>query len=83
MLAWHSPTKKIVYSWYIVFRDVNIPREQEFQPKEEEPKKIDFELEGEESNSTGEYKEPQFLSTHPKGSRRSKPLKGDRRNHDR
>ena len=41
---------------------------------------MDFELEGEEYNSIGEYKEPQFLSTHPKGSIRAKPLKGYRRN---
>ena len=74
MLALHCPTKKIIYSWYIVFRDVNIPRKQEFQPKEEEPKNIDFDLEGEEYNSIGEYKETHFLSTHPKGSRRSKTL---------
>ena len=67
MLAWHGPTKKIVQSWHIVFRDVKLPIKQEFQPKKEEAKNIDFELEGEEYNSIGEYKKPQEEPNHLKG----------------
>eukprot|EP00253_Pinus_taeda_P027818 PITA_27818 len=47
---WNLVTRKDVYSRDVVFKEVKDVIEHEFQPKE--PKKIEFELKEEESNST-------------------------------
>ena len=42
---WNPITKKTIYSWYVVFREVkDVPR-QEVTPMEKEPEKMEFELE--------------------------------------
>eukprot|EP00253_Pinus_taeda_P033454 PITA_33454 len=47
---WNPETRKVVYNYDVVFRDVKEVTKREVLPKE--PKKIEFELEEEESNST-------------------------------
>eukprot|EP00253_Pinus_taeda_P028356 PITA_28356 len=58
---WNLVTRKVVYSRDVVFREVKDIIKHEVQPKE--PKKIEFELKEEESDSTtekeSEDKEPQ------------------------
>ena len=51
---WNPITKNIVYSWDVVFREVKEVPIQEVNPMEKEPKKIEFELEGEQFASTEE-----------------------------
>jgi len=58
---WNPVTRKVVYSRDVVFREVKDVIKHEVQPKE--PKKIEFELKEEDSNSTveeeSEDEEPQ------------------------
>ena len=42
----------VVYSRYVVFREIKDFFKQEVLPRKEEPKKIEFELKDDESNST-------------------------------
>ena len=51
---WNPITKKTVYSRYVVFREVKEVPRQKVTPMEKEPEKIEFELEGEESDSIEE-----------------------------
>ena len=51
---WNHVTKKTIYSRDVVLREVKEVPRQEVTPMEKEPDKIEFELEGEESNSTEE-----------------------------
>ena len=51
---WNPVTKNIVYNRYVVFREVKEVPIQEVTPMEKELEKIEFELEGEESDSTEE-----------------------------
>ena len=51
---WNLVTKKNVYSQDVVFREVKEVPRQEVTPMEKEQDKIEFELEGEESDSTEE-----------------------------
>ena len=51
---WNPVTKKIVYSQDVEFREVRVLLKNEDQPKKEEPKSIEFELEGDESKSIEE-----------------------------
>ena len=44
---WNPRTKKIIYSRYVVFREVKEVPRKEVNPMEKEPEKIEFELEGE------------------------------------
>ena len=45
---WNPITKKTVYSQDVVFEEVKEVPRHEVNPMEKEPKKIEFELEGEE-----------------------------------
>lgn len=60
---WNPITKNTIYIQDVVFREVKVVSKQEIQPRLEEPKTIEFELEGVESDSTEkdepEDKEPQ------------------------
>ena len=47
-------SKKLVYHWYVVFREEKEVPRQEVNPIKMEPEKIEFELEGEKYDSTGE-----------------------------
>ena len=51
---WNPITKKTISNQDVVFREVKEFPRQEVNPMEREPEKIEFELEGEESNSTEE-----------------------------
>ena len=51
---WNPITKKTVYSRDVVFREVKEVPRQEVNPMEKEPEKIEFKLEGEESDSIEE-----------------------------
>ena len=51
---WNPKTKKIVYSWDVVFREVKDVPKQEFLPRQEENKKIEFDLDDAKSKSTEE-----------------------------
>jgi hypothetical protein len=51
---WNPETKKIVYSWDVVFREVKDVPKHEFLPRKEENEKIKFELDDEKSESTEE-----------------------------
>ena len=58
---WNPITKKTVYSRDVVFREFKEVPRQEVNPMEKEPEKIEFKLEGEESDSIEEVeskKEP-------------------------
>ena len=61
---WNLETKKIVYSWDVVFREVKDASKQEFLPRQEEPEKLEFELDdakfesSEEDEATAEEEEP-------------------------
>ena len=48
---WNHVTKKTVYSRDVVFREVKEVPRHEVNPMEREPDKIEFKLEGEESDS--------------------------------
>jgi hypothetical protein len=52
---WNSVTKNTVYSRDVVFREVKDVPKQEVPQKEKEPETIEFELEGEESDSMKEH----------------------------
>eukprot|EP00253_Pinus_taeda_P003515 PITA_03515 len=60
---WNPTTRKVVYSRYVVFREMKYVIKHEVQPKE--PEKIEFEIKEEESYSTteeeSEDQEPQTL----------------------
>ena len=51
---WNPITKKMVYSRDVVFQEVKQVPRQEVNPMEKEPEKIEFKLEGEESDSIEE-----------------------------
>ena len=51
---WNPITKNTIYNRDVVFREVKEVPRQEVNPMENEPKKIEFKLEGEESNSIEE-----------------------------
>ena len=51
---WNPKTKKVVYSQDLVFREIKYVFKPEILPREEEPKKIEFDLKDDESNSTEE-----------------------------
>ena len=51
---WNPITKKTVYSRDVVFQEVKEVPRQEVNPMEKEPEKIEFKLEGEESDSIEE-----------------------------
>ena len=53
---WNHVTKKIVYSRDVVFREAKEVPRQEVNPMEKELEKIEFKLEGEESDSIEEAK---------------------------
>jgi hypothetical protein len=52
---WNPETKKVVYSRYVVFREIKDVVKLEFLPKEEELEKIEFELKDNESKSIEEH----------------------------
>ena len=58
---WNPETRQFVYNWDVVFREVKYVIKHEFLPKE--PKKIEFEIKEDESDSTtkedSEEEEPQ------------------------
>jgi hypothetical protein len=51
---WNPKTKKTVYSRDVVFREVKDVSKQEFLPRQEEPEKIEFELDDAKSESSEE-----------------------------
>ena len=51
---WNPITKKTIYSWDVVFWEVKEVPRQEVNPTKKEPEKIEFKLEGEESDSIEE-----------------------------
>ena len=51
---WNPKTKSIVYSWDVVFREVKDVSKQEFLPTQDEPEKIELELDDEKSKSSEE-----------------------------
>ena len=51
---WNPKTKKIAYSRDVVFREVKDVPKHEFLPRQEEPEKIEFELDDAKSNSIEE-----------------------------
>jgi hypothetical protein len=53
---WNPETKKVVYSRDVVFREMKDVVKQEVLPSKEEPKKIEFDLKDDESDSTEEQK---------------------------
>ena len=52
---WNPETKKVVYSWDVVFREMKDFFKQEVLPSKEEPKKIEFYLKYDESKYTKEH----------------------------
>jgi hypothetical protein len=52
---WNPETKKLVYSRDVVFREMKDVVKQEVLPSKEEPKKIEFYLKDDESDSTEEH----------------------------
>jgi hypothetical protein len=51
---WNLETKKIVYSWDVVFREVKYVPKQEFLPRKEEIENIEFDLDDAKYESTEE-----------------------------
>ena len=51
---WNLETKKVVYSPYVVFREMKDVVKYEVFPSKEEPEKIEFDLKDDESDSTEE-----------------------------
>jgi hypothetical protein len=51
---WNPKTKKTVYSRYVVFREVKDVSKQEFLPMQDEPEKIELELDDEKFQSSEE-----------------------------
>jgi hypothetical protein len=51
---WNPETKKVVYSRDVVFREMKDVVKHEVLPSKEEPKKIEFDLKDDESDSTEE-----------------------------
>ena len=51
---WNPETKKIVYSRDVVFREVKDVTKQEFSPTQDEPEKIELELDDAKSESSEE-----------------------------
>ena len=49
---WNLKTKKIVYSRDVVFREVKYVSKQEFPPTQDEPEKIELELDDAKSESS-------------------------------
>jgi hypothetical protein len=56
---WNPETKKIVYSRDVVFREVKDVSKQEFPPTQDEPEKIELELDDAKSESSEEKKRKQ------------------------
>jgi hypothetical protein len=54
---WNRETKKIVYSRDVVFREVKDVSKQEFLPTQDEPEKIELELDDAKSESSEEEKQ--------------------------
>jgi hypothetical protein len=52
---WNPYSKKVVYSRDVVFREIKYVFKKEFLLGNEEPKKIEFELKDDESDSTKEH----------------------------
>jgi hypothetical protein len=52
---WNPETKKVVYSRDVVFREIKDVVKQDVLPSKEEPKKIEFDLKDDESDSTEEH----------------------------
>jgi hypothetical protein len=52
---WNPETKKVVYSRDVVFREMKDVVKQEVLPSKEEPKKIEFDLKDDESDSIEEH----------------------------
>ena len=74
---WNHITKKTIYSRDVVFREVKEVSRQEVTPMEKELEKIEFELEGEEFDSTeeveSEEEEPHTLVLRRSSRERRKP----------
>jgi hypothetical protein len=75
---WNPETKKTVYSWDVVFREVKDVSKQEFLPRQDEPKKIALELddakyESSEEDEAEEEKEPHTLVLRRSVRKRRKP----------
>jgi hypothetical protein len=51
---WNPETKKTIYSWDVVFREVKDVSKQEFLPRKEEPEKKELELDDAKSESSEE-----------------------------
>jgi hypothetical protein len=49
---WSTKTRKVLYIQDVVFREMKDVVKQEFLPSKEEPKKIEFYLKDDESDST-------------------------------
>ena len=52
---WNLETKKVVYSWDVVFRQIKDVVKQYVLPSKEELEQIEFDLKDDESNSTEEH----------------------------
>jgi hypothetical protein len=52
---WNLETKKVLYSRDVVFRETKDVVKQEVLPSKEEPKKIEFDLKDDKSDSTEEW----------------------------
>ena len=68
---WILVTKKTIYIRDVVFKEVKEVPKQEVTPMEKEPEKIEFELEGEESNSMEEVESEEEEEPHTPVLRRS------------
>jgi hypothetical protein len=49
---WYPKAKKVFYIRYVIFREIKDVVKHEVLPREEEPKKIEFDSKDNESNST-------------------------------
>ena len=74
---WNPNSSKVVYNRDTMFREVKEVPRQEVTPMEKEPEKIEFELEGEESDSMEEFEleeeEPHTLVFRRSSQERRKP----------
>jgi hypothetical protein len=52
---WNLETKNVVYNRDVIFREMNDVVKQEILPSKEEPEKIEFDLNDDESDSTEEH----------------------------
>jgi hypothetical protein len=51
---WNLETKKTIYSWDVLFREIKYVSKQEFLPRQDEPKKIELELDDAKYKSSEE-----------------------------